>query len=138
MLFRIWSHTLHRPTKDLDLLGTGAPDLARLGATFRELCEVPVEADGITFDAASVRAERIKEDAEYEGARVHVTAQLGSARFVLQFDIGFRDAVTPAPSEVEFATLLGGPRPRLRAYPRESSSPRSSRRWCTSGSRTAG
>lgn len=30
MLFRVWSPALHRPTKDLDLLGTGMPDTARL------------------------------------------------------------------------------------------------------------
>jgi hypothetical protein len=35
MLFRVWSPTLHRPTKDLDLLGVGAPDTVRLEDIFR-------------------------------------------------------------------------------------------------------
>ncbi len=35
MLFRAWSPTLHRPTKDLDLLGNGAPDIDRLAGIFR-------------------------------------------------------------------------------------------------------
>ncbi|HEX3346287.1 MAG TPA: nucleotidyl transferase AbiEii/AbiGii toxin family protein [Polyangiaceae bacterium] len=120
MLFRVWSPTLHRPTKDLDLLGTGAPDTGRLEAIFRELCEVSLDPDGVTFDPKSVRAARIKEDAEYEGVRVNVTAHIGSARLELQVDIGFGDAVMPAIVEVEFPTLLGAPAPRLRAYPRES------------------
>jgi predicted nucleotidyltransferase component of viral defense system len=121
MLFRIWSPTLHRPTKDLDLLGTGTPDVARLAAIFRELCAVRMEQDdGVIFDPTSVRAVRIKEDAEYEGIRLNVTARIGSARLQLQVDVGFGDTVTPIATEVEFPTLLGGPPPRLRAYPRES------------------
>jgi predicted nucleotidyltransferase component of viral defense system len=120
MLFRVWSPTLHRPTKDLDLLGTGAPETGRLEAIFRELCEVAIDADGVAFDPKSVQAARIKEDAEYEGVRVNVTAHIGSARLELQVDVGFGDAVTPAIVEVEFPTLLGAPAPRLRAYPRES------------------
>jgi hypothetical protein len=120
MLFRVWSPTLHRPTKDLDLLGSGAPDIGRLEGIFQELCEVSVDADGVIFDPKSVHAARIKEDAEYEGVRVNVTAHIGSARLELQVDVGFGDAVTPAIVEVEFPTLLGAPAPRLRAYPRES------------------
>jgi hypothetical protein len=120
MLFRVWSPTLHRPTKDLDLLGTGAPDTGRLESIFRELCEVSIDADGVTFDPKSVHAARIKEDAEYEGVRVNVTAHIGSARLEVQVDVGFGDAVTPGIVEVEFPTLLGTPAPRLRAYPRES------------------
>jgi predicted nucleotidyltransferase component of viral defense system len=121
MLFRIWSPTLHRPTKDLDLLGTGAPDIARLEAVFREVCAVVMDDDdGVSFDPLSVRAARIKEDAEYEGVRVNLTARIGSARLELQVDVGFGDAVTPAAAAVEFPTLLGGPGPKLRVYPRES------------------
>jgi len=120
MLFRVWSPALHRPTKDLDLLGTGAPDIPRLKGIFRDLCAVAVDDDGVAFDPKSVRAARIKEDAEYEGVRVNVTARIGSARLELQVDVGFGDAIAPAVVEVEFPTLLGAPPPRLRAYPRES------------------
>ena len=42
MLFRAWSPTLHRPTKDLDLLGSGPPDLDRLATIFREISSVVV------------------------------------------------------------------------------------------------
>lgn len=120
MLFRVWSPALHRPTKDLDLLGMGAPDIPRLRSIFRDLCTVAVDDDGVTFDSKTVRAARIKEDAEYEGVRVNLTARIGSARLELQVDVAFGDAVTPAVVEVEFPTLLGAPPPKLRAYPRES------------------
>jgi predicted nucleotidyltransferase component of viral defense system len=120
MLFRVWSPTLHRPTKDLDLLGSGAPDLGRLAKVFADICGVPVEDDGILFDAQTVRAERIKEDADYEGVRVTLRAMLGSARMDLQIDVGFGDAISPGTVEVEFPTMLGMASPRLRAYPKET------------------
>ena len=65
-LFTVWSGHPHRATKDLDLLGTGSPDLDRLKAIFCDVCDIAVEDDGATFDAASVTASRIKEDASYE------------------------------------------------------------------------
>jgi hypothetical protein len=120
MLFRVWSPTLRRPTKDLDLLGRGTPDLERLVRIFAEVCQVAVDDDGLTFDPKSVRAQRIKEDADYEGVRVTLRALLGTARIDVQVDIGFGDAVTPAPVEIDFPTLLPMPALRLRAYPRET------------------
>jgi predicted nucleotidyltransferase component of viral defense system len=120
MLFRVWSPTLHRPTKDLDLLGSGAPEPARLAKVFAEITSVAVEDDGLVFDPKSVKAVRIKEDAEYEGVRVNIVAKLGSARLDLQIDVGFGDAVTPAATEVEYPTLLPLPAPRLHAYPKET------------------
>jgi hypothetical protein len=38
----------------------------------------------------------------------------------MQIDVGFGDAVTPAAEQVYFPTLLDGPTPRLKAYPRYS------------------
>jgi hypothetical protein len=47
-------------------------------------------------------------------------ARVGSARVRLQIDVGFGDAITPSPSEVDFPTLLDFPAPHVRAYPRET------------------
>jgi predicted nucleotidyltransferase component of viral defense system len=120
MLFRVWSPQVHRPTKDLDLLGSGDPDPNRVAALFAEIADVAVEDDGVVFDPKSVKAARIKEDAEYEGVRVNVTARLGSARLELQIDVGFGDAVTPGTIDVGFPTLLPMTAPKLRAYPKET------------------
>jgi predicted nucleotidyltransferase component of viral defense system len=38
----------------------------------------------------------------------------------VQVDVGIGDAVTPAPEWLDYPGLLDLPRPRLRAYPRES------------------
>jgi predicted nucleotidyltransferase component of viral defense system len=120
MLFTVWQGHPHRATRDIDLLGAGAPDTERLAKMFREICDVAVQDDGVTFDARSVTAVRIKEDAKYEGIRVQFRGKLGSAVLNLQVDIGFGDAVTPTPVAADFPVLLGPPAPRLRIYPRET------------------
>ena len=38
----------------------------------------------------------------------------------MQIDIGFGDAVSPAAQTVEFPTVLDFPKPKLRAYPKET------------------
>lgn len=120
MLFLIWTGQSHRPTKDLDLLGSGEPSQNRFTAIFQDICRQSVEDDGLVFDSATVRVERIKEDQEYEGWRVLTVVTLERARISLQIDIGFGDAVTPEPLTVEFPRLLEFPAPVLRAYSRET------------------
>ncbi len=116
MLFELWLGRAHRTTKDLDLLGFGSTDILHLEAIFRELCTLPVTPDGLDFLPESVKGTEIREDNLYQGVRITLRAMLGAARIALQVDIGFGDAVYPAPEEVEYPSLLEFPRPRLRAY----------------------
>jgi hypothetical protein len=117
MLFNLWYAMPHRPTRDVDLLGFGASDLATIAQTFREIAAVPAE-DGMTFDAASVVVDEIRKSAGYAGARVMMLAELARAKCKVQIDIGFGDAVTPSPQEASYPTLLPDfPAPRLRTYP---------------------
>jgi len=66
----------------------------------------------------SVHTLPIREEQAYNGVRVTLMGILHHARIPLQVDIGFGDAVTPAPEQIRFPTLLGAPPPRLFAYPR--------------------
>lgn len=118
-LFSVWTGAPHRTTKDVDLLGFGAPEEARIAAIMREVLTAEVEPDGLVFDVASVRVTPIRDDAEYEGLRVVCDVTLGTARIGLQVDIGFGDALALPADEVEVPTLLELPAPRLRAYRRE-------------------
>jgi hypothetical protein len=52
--------------------------------------------------------------------RVGTTAIIAGARIPIQVDIGFGDAITPAPVEIDYPTLLDAPAPHLRAYPVET------------------
>jgi hypothetical protein len=91
-----------------------------LATNFRQVCETAVEDDGLTFDAASVRASRIRDSKEYEGVRITLGGELAGARLNLQVDVGFGDVITPAPIHIELPTLLNQPRPLLATYPRET------------------
>lgn len=119
-LFTVWSGHPHRATKDIDLLGRGTPDLERLERVFQDVCSTPAEDDGLFFEPSTIATERIKEGANYEGVRVTLRATLGTARLLMQIDVGFGDAVTPAAAPADFPTLLGHPAPRLEVYPRET------------------
>lgn len=120
MLFAIWFDQPHRPTRDADFLGIGSPDADRLADVARKLCAMPAD-DGLNFDPTSIAIDAIREAADYEGLRLRLQALLGRARCHVQWDVGFGDAVTPAPTEAEYPVLLDEfPPPNLRVYPRET------------------
>jgi hypothetical protein len=120
MLFVTWVADPFRPTRDLDLLGSGDNAAEAIAETFRAICAQPVADDGVIFDVAALEAAPIREEAEYGGVRVRTTATIADARIPIQVDIGFGDAVTPAPVEIDYPTLLDAPAPHLRAYPVET------------------
>lgn len=117
LLFTLWYDMPHRATRDADLLGFGASDLTSVAETFRDIAAVAVD-DGIAFDPASVTVEEIRKEAGYGGVRVIIAGELAKARCKTQIDVGFGDAVTPAPVDSVYPVLLEDlPAPRLRAYP---------------------
>jgi hypothetical protein len=119
-LFVLWGGGRYRSTRDLDLLGSGDSSVPRLEQVFRVICTVPVESDGLWFAAQTVKGNEIREDREYGGVRIKLTAHLEHARIQIQVDVGFGDAVIPLPEDVDFPTILEFPAPHLRAYRRET------------------
>ena len=118
LLFSLWYDQPHRPTRDADLLGFGPDDVESAVAVFREIGSIEVD-DGLVFDVTSVKGSVIRKEAGYSGVRVDLLAALDGARIALQVDIGFGDAVTPAPKLVDYPVLLTClPAPQLRAYPK--------------------
>jgi hypothetical protein len=120
LLFELWTDERYRPTRDADFLSKGDSDPARFAEIFKEICTTPVADDGLAFDPKTVTAERIKENADYEGVRVSFIGRLENARIPMQIDIGFGDTVTPAPAETAFPVILENPPPVLLTYPRET------------------
>jgi hypothetical protein len=120
LLFELWTEQRHRPTRDADFLARGDNTPERFAQIFGELCVLEVDDDGLRFDAETVEAECISEDADYEGVRVTLVSYLERAKIPIQVDIGFGDIVTPAPSETDYPTLLQFPGPRLLVYPKET------------------
>ena len=120
LLMDAWSASSTRPTVDIDLLGIVNNDLSTLESIIRDVCATEVEPDGLIFSAATSRAERITEDAEYQGVRMRFEAQLGSARVPMQVDIGFGDVVFPGVAAVSLPPALDFSSTRFPAYSRES------------------
>jgi hypothetical protein len=116
-----WRAPVLRPTMDIDLLGRLDNRVPTLVAVVREVCQQPVEPlDGLVFEPTSVDGTRIREDAAYAGVRVRLSGRLGNARLRIQLDVGFGDVVLPAPTLIEYPTVLAFPAPRLHGYSRES------------------
>jgi predicted nucleotidyltransferase component of viral defense system len=118
LLFDLWFDVPLRPTRDIDLLGFGLAELPHVMGVFDDLCQMSVE-DGVVFLADSIKAAEIRKEANYAGIRVSMVALLGNARTAIQVDIGYGDAVTPAPETATYPVLLEDfPAPQLRVYPR--------------------
>ena len=120
LMLHVWKAPLARATKELDFLGHLDNSLENLEGVIRQVCAADVEPDGMVFDAATVKTERIKEDADYEGVRVRFVGLLGRARVAMQIDVGFGDVVTPAAETITYPALLEFPAPELSGYPRET------------------
>jgi len=120
LMLHVWDAPLARATKDLDFLGHLERSRENLARVAREVCTADVEPDGMVFDAATVKTEPIKEDADYEGVRVRFVGLLGRARVAMQIDVGFGDVVTPGPEIITYPALLDFPAPKLSGYPRET------------------
>jgi predicted nucleotidyltransferase component of viral defense system len=117
LLFDLWFDVPLRPTRDIDLLGFGLAELPHVVGVFEDLCRLKV-ADGMDYKTESIQADEIRKQANYAGIRVSLLALLGNSRISIQVDIGYGDAVTPAPEEAVYPVLLDDlPAPKLRVYP---------------------
>ncbi len=124
LMLRVWfspqASTQFRPTMDIDMLGLTSNEEDSIIDKIKDIISVDTEPDGLIFDLDSIRAERITEDADYEGIRVRFTGSLDTARIHMQIDVGFGDIVHPEPVESELPTILDFPAPKLLCYSRES------------------
>jgi hypothetical protein len=120
LMLRVWQSPELRPTMDIDMLGRTSNDQDAIIKQIQDVLAVEVEADGLVFDPDTIGAERITEDADYEGIRIRFQGRLDTARINMQIDIGFGDVVYPEPEESDMPTLLDSPAPRLLCYSRES------------------
>lgn len=118
-LFIVWQNGMNfRPTVDADLLCIGKADEEYLESIFLKVCTSTNDGDdGILFDETSLEVGPIRDDTEYGGTRIVLTAYLERAKIPLQFDVGIGDAITPAPEIVKYPVLLNGEAPQIKIYP---------------------
>jgi hypothetical protein len=120
LMFTAWRIQFPRSTRDIDLLGFLDNTVEHIVTAIREICQQPVTEDGLRFATESVVGEQIIEAADYEGVRVRFVAYLGTAHIPMQIDVGFGDAVVPAPTVARLPTMLDFPPPEVWGYTRES------------------
>lgn len=78
LMLHVWDAPLARATKDVDHLGRLDNSLDTLERVVREVCTAEVEPDGMVFDPATVKAERIKEGADYANRKSDVRRVRGA------------------------------------------------------------
>ncbi len=120
LMFVVWKVQEMRTTRDIDFLGRFDNEIVRIDGVFKEICSIVVPPDGLVFDSETVKGERIKEDADYEGVRIKFTGFLGKARIPMQVDIGFGDVIFPKPKMIKYPAILDFPSPHLKGYTIES------------------
>lgn len=80
LLFELWTKERYRATRDADFLAKGDNSPERFMRIFQEISALEVQDDGLRFDSKTVQAERIKENEDYEGIRLTLTAFLDKAQ----------------------------------------------------------
>lgn len=96
-----------RPTLDIDFLGNNiSNEGTSIIAAFKEICSVPYDEDGVSFDVEHITAQNITEFKDYHGIRISIPARIDSIAQTLTMDIGFGDVVTPSPVNLDFPILL--------------------------------
>lgn len=120
LMLRLWDASESRPTMDIDMLGRTSNETENILQQIREMLFVEVDEDGICFDAATLHAEQIKEDADYQGVRVLFKGNLDTAKIHMQIDVGFGDVVYPLPEKSAMPTILNLPAPELLVYSKET------------------
>ena len=96
-----------RPTLDIDFLGNNISNEGEsIVAAFKEICSVPYEEDGITFDIEHISAQNITEFKDYHGIRLSIPVKMDTISQVMTMDIGFGDVVTPSPIDLDYPLLL--------------------------------
>ncbi|HEX3785690.1 MAG TPA: nucleotidyl transferase AbiEii/AbiGii toxin family protein [Pseudonocardiaceae bacterium] len=106
-----------RMTRDIDILGRAFPDDAQEITRRISMIAATQVDDGITFAPESLTTVPIRQEDEYHGLRLVMTATLSRAHLKLQLDISFGDPVTPGPTKIEYRQYLSAQPFTLYGYP---------------------
>lgn len=101
-------YAIRRPTADVDIAASGVPGEIERMRDMVTAIAVQRADDGIDFDTASANAERIRDEDQYAGIRVSLTARLATAVVRFHVDVNIGDPIWPEPAEVRLPRLLGG------------------------------
>lgn len=109
-----------RPTKDIDFLGKEiVNEMNECKSVIKEIASIDC-SDGIEFIVDKITAEKIKEEEEYEGIRIHLPYKMDTIKGYFSIDIGFGDKIVKCPYEIDYPVMLDFPSPHILVYSMES------------------
>lgn len=112
------AYAIRRPTADVDIAADRVSgEIDHIRNTVAAIAEQRSD-DGIDFDTSNVTAELIRDEDQYSGIRVSLSARLATAVIRFHVDVNIGDPIWPQPAEVRLPRLLGG-EIALRGYPLE-------------------
>jgi hypothetical protein len=114
LMFTVWQVPERRTTLDIDFSTHYDNQTATIEKVIREVCKVSVSPDGLVFDLQTVKGQKIKEDADYEGVRVKFRGFLERSRIPMQIDVAFGDVIYPKPETIDYPVILDFPKPHLK------------------------
>lgn len=115
LLMLAWGCEPSRHTRDIDFLDCAGHSPEQIGSIFREVCVQDVPADGMVYDPGSVEARLVRREGRRDGVEVVVRGHLGSARVMVNVDVGVPDPVVPARSSPPYPSGRIRTRPPTRA-----------------------
>lgn len=103
------AYGVRRPTKDTDANAVAADVTAEhLAQVVRDIAAINVD-DGVVLDIDTISVQEIREQADYPGLRVRVTATIGPWQGVAVWDVSTGDPIVPPPRQVTIDRILGDP-----------------------------
>lgn len=109
LLLRYWIGADARPTRDIDLMASGRPDIPDVRVFLEDLFRLKVEDDGIAFDTETIEIQRIRPESRVAGIRAKFTGHIGKVRLRYQIDVGLGDVVFPSPKDLMPEAILDFP-----------------------------
>lgn len=73
LMFAVWGVPERRTTLDMDFSAKYDDEIAGIEKAIKKTCKVRVVPDGLVFDPETVRGQKIRQDADYEGVRVKIS-----------------------------------------------------------------
>ena len=102
------AYDARRPTRDVDIQARAiAGDRDDVLQLVRNIAAGAMD-DGLVFDPDAATADIIRDDNDYSGVRINLTATLASAKLSLHIDVNIGDPIWPTPRTVHLPKLLGG------------------------------
>ena len=121
LMFTVWQVPERRTTLDIDFWTRYDNQIATIEKVIKGVCDLAVTPDGLVFDSKTVKGQKIKEEADYEGGvRVKFRGFLERSRIAMQIDVGFGDVIYPEPKVIDYPVILDLPKPHLKGYTVES------------------